>query len=393
MDLRESLRAAAVRRENLHLRRHRHEQNGRDGSIADIDGRPLLNFSSNDYLGFAQHPAVCAAFRDAAMEFGVGSAGSALVSGYFRPHRELEARAAALFGYEAALYTGSGYLANLAVLTTLLDRNALCVQDKRNHACLLDGARFSGAQLKRYPHGDLAAAETALAGAPQALRLLVSDGVFSMDGDTADLPALAQIAQRRDATLMIDDAHGVGVLGASGLGSLQAAGLDAGAVPILVIPAGKALGGQGALVLSNRDIIDHLVETARPYLFSTAPAPAMAAALSQSLRLLAEQPQHHAALQANIAHFRQRSAEAGLPLQDSGSAIQILLAGGNAQALRWSATLQARGFWIGAIRPPTVPQGKARLRITLTALHTRAQLDALCAALQGLTEQTDAPAH
>lgn len=392
MDLQAALRAAADRRESRHLRRQRHEQDGRDGGTARIDGRALLNFSSNDYLGFAQHPEVTAAFRDAAAEFGVGSAGSALVSGYFRTHRELEARAAALFGYEAALYVGSGYLANLAVLTALLDRNALCVQDKRNHACLLDGGRFSGAQLKRYPHGDLAAAEAALTGAPQALRLLVSDGVFSMDGASADLAALAQIARRRDATLMIDDAHGVGVLGETGLGSLQAAGLDARAVPILVIPAGKALGGQGALVLSNRDVIDHLVETARPYLFSTAPAPAMAAALSQSLHLLAEQPQHHAALQANIAHFRQRSAEAGLPLQDSGTAIQILLAGGNAQALRWSAALQSRGFWIGAIRPPTVPQGKARLRITLTALHTAEHIDHLVETLQGVLAEHHDPA-
>ena len=393
MALREELRAGADRRDSRQLRRQRRVQLARDGAYAQVDGQRLLNFSSNDYLGFAQHPEVIAAFRAGAEAHGVGSAGSALVSGHFRPHHELEQAAAALFGYEAALYAGSGYLANLALLTSLLDHSALCVQDKRNHACLLDGARFSGAQLKRYPHADLPAAEAALAGALPARRLLVSDGVFSMDGDAADLAGLAGIAQRQHATLVIDDAHGVGVLGATGLGSLQAAGLDARAVPILVVPAGKALGGQGALVLSNRDVIGHLVETARPYLFSTAPAPAMAAALLKSLQLLAEHPAHHARLQANIAHFRQRAAEARLPLQDSNTAIQALLAGSNAQALRWSAELQARGFWISAIRPPTVPQGKARLRITLTALHTREHLDALCDALQALPDAGDALAH
>lgn len=393
MDLRERLRAEARQRHAAGLCRVRRVQDSRHGASAVCDGVTLANFCSNDYLGFAQHPAVVAAFRAAAAEYGVGSAGSALVSGHFSAHRALEEQAAALFGYEAALYAGSGYLANQGTLTALLDARALCVQDKRNHACLIDGARFSGAALKRYPHADLAAAEAALAGAPQDVRLLVSDGVFSMDGDVADAAGLARIAARHGATLLLDDAHGVGVLGATGLGSLQAAGLNAEDVPILVLPAGKALGGQGALILSNRDVIAHLVDTARPYLFSTAPAPAMAAALSQSLRLLEAEPAHHATLQANIRHFTALAAQAGLPLLPSNTAIQPLLAGGNERALRWSEALHARGFWIGAIRPPTVPRGAARLRITLTALHTPAQLEALVETVHGLVEDDDGPAH
>src|SRR5574343_1614198 len=393
MDLRERLRAEARQRHAAGLGRVRRVQDSRHGASAVCGGVTLANFCSNDYLGFAQHPAVVAAFRAAAAEYGVGSAGSALVSGYFSAHRALEEQAAALFGFNSALYAGSGYLANLGVLTALLDGGALCVQDKRNHACLIDGARFSGAVLKRYPHADLTGAERALADTAQALRMLVSDGVFSMDGDAADIAGLAQIAARHGATLMLDDAHGVGVLGATGLGSLQAAGLGAGDVPILVVPAGKALGGQGALILSNRDVIAHLVDTARPYLFSTAPAPAMAAALSQSLRLLDAEPAHHATLQANIRHFTALAAQAGLPLLPSNTAIQPLLAGGNERALRWSEALRAHGFWIGAIRPPTVPAGSARLRITLTALHTPAQIEALVEALQAVIKDDDDAAH
>ena len=393
MDLRERLRAEARQRHAAGLGRMRRVQDARHGAAAVCDGVTLVNFCSNDYLGFAQHPAVVAAFRRTAAEYGVGSAGSALVSGCFSAHRALEEQAAALFGYEAALYAGSGYLANLGTLTALLDARALCVQDKRNHACLIDGARFSGAALKRYPHADLNAAETVLAEATQDVRLLVSDGVFSMDGDVADAAGLARIGARHGTTLMLDDAHGMGVLGATGLGSLQAAGLGATDVPILVIPAGKALGGQGALILSNRDVIAHLVDTARPYLFSTAPAPAMAAALSQSLRLLEREPEHHAALQTNIRQFTALAAQAELPVLPSQTAIQPLLAGGNERAMGWSETLRARGFWVGAIRPPTVPPGTARLRITLTALHTPAQIEALVETLHALLKDGDGPAH
>ena len=392
MSLRDALRADAKRRESQHLRRLRRVHGARDGVNALVDGQHLLTFCSNDYLGFAQHPKIIAAFRNAVSEYGVGSAGSALVSGYFESHHTLERQAAALFGYEACLYAGSGYLANIAVLQTLLDEKSVCVQDKLNHACLLDGARFSGAKLKRFTHGDTAAAEKLCADADSERLLLASDGVFSMDGDGADLPALSRIAQKHGATLMIDDAHGVGVLGETGLGSLQASGLSAEDIPILIVPAGKALGGQGALILSNHDIISHLVETARPYLFSTAPAPAMAAALSESLHLLQTEPEHHATLQANIAQFTRLANEAGLPILPSQTAIQPLMAGSNARALLLAERLREHGFWLSAIRPPTVPQGKARLRITLTALHQPEHIERLVETLQRVLADDHDPA-
>lgn len=393
MSLRDELRADAAVREAAHLRRQRSVHGTRAGVYAVVDGRRLLNFSSNDYLGFAQHPEVIAAFGKAAADYGVGSAGSALVSGYFSTHQALERQAAETFGYDACLYVSSGYLANIGILQTLLGGQSACVQDKLNHACLLDGARFSGATLKRYAHADTDAAENLCrAAAGSSRRLLVSDGVFSMDGDAADLPALSRIACRHDATLMVDDAHGVGVLGATGLGSLQAADLKATDVPILVVPAGKALGGQGALILSNPDVIRHLVETARPYLFSTAPAPAMAAALSESLRLLRTTPEHHARLSANITRFTRLAGEAGLPLLPSRSAIQPLLAGSNTRALRLAELLREQGFWLSAIRPPSVPQGKARLRITLTALHTAGQIGHLVETLQRVLAEHHDPA-
>lgn len=377
MTLHDALRADAIRREAQHLRRQRRVQITRDGAYAHVDGHRLLNFASNDYLGFAQHPAVIATYCNSASRYGIGSAGSALVSGYFESHRLLERQAAQMFGYQAALYVGSGYLANIGVLQTLLDANSICVQDKLNHACLIDGALFSGATLQRFPHGDMSAAAQRCASANTERLFLVSDGVFSMDGDQASLTDLSTIAQHHQATLMIDDAHGVGVIGDSGLGSLQAFGLGADEVPILIVPAGKALGGQGALILSSWEIINHLLETARPYVFSTAPAPAMAAAISASLALLQNEPEHHAALQTNIHQFISLAEQASLPILPSQTAIQPLMIGDNARVVLLAERCRQQGFWLSAIRPPTVPAGKARLRITLTALHTTEHIERL----------------
>ena len=393
MSLLDALIANAKEREAQYLRRFRRVHEQRDGIWASLNRQRVLNFSSNDYLGFAQHPEMISAFKKAADQYGIGSAGSALVSGYFSAHQALEQQAAEIFGYEACLYVGSGYLANIGVLQTLLDAQSVCVQDKLNHACLIDGARFSGCTLKRYPHQDLAHAEKLCADAQSENIFLVSDGVFSMDGDAADLTALTRIATRSNATLMIDDAHGVGVLGANGLGSVQANQLTAEQVSILTIPAGKALGGQGALILSKQIIIQHLIETARSYLFSTAPAPAMAAALSHALMCLQTQPEHHARLQENIAHFTQLANAAGLPVLPSQSAIQPLMVGSNERALWLAEYMLQKGFWISAIRPPTVPIGRARLRITLTALHDTAQITALVNALHDALELNNEFTH
>ena len=393
MSLIESLAADALKRDATHLRRIRRIHAERDGAWAVVNGQRLLNFSSNDYLGFAQHQDVIKAFKNGAEQFGVGSAGSALVSGYFSAHLELEQQAAELFGYEACLYVSSGYLANIGVLQTLLDAQSVCVQDKLNHACLIDGARFSGCSLKRFAQQDLGAAEKFCIQAQSDNIFLVSDGVFSMDGDAAKLSTLASIATHSKATLMIDDAHGVGVLGETGLGSLQASQLSSEHVPILIIPAGKALGGQGALILSKQIIIQHLVETARPYLFSTALAPAMALALAQALRCLQFQPEHHARLQANIKLFTRLASEAKLPILPSHSAIQPLMVGSNERALWLAEQMRQKGFWLSAIRPPTVPLGKARLRITLTALHQAEHISALIESLHQLIGQANDLAH
>jgi 8-amino-7-oxononanoate synthase len=393
MSLLDALIANAKQREAQFLRRARRIHEQRDGPWAVLNEQRVLNFSSNDYLGFAQHTDIISAFKKGAEQYGVGSAGSALVSGYFSPHRILEEQAAELFGYEACLYVGSGYLANIGVLQTLLDAQSVCVQDKLNHACLIDGARFSGCTLKRFAHQDLSSAENFCSQAQSNNIFLVSDGVFSMDGDVAALSALASIAKHSNATLMIDDAHGVGVLGDKGLGSVHANKLNAQQVPILIVPAGKALGGQGALILSKQIIIQHLVETARPYLFSTAPAPAMAAALSQSLHCLQQQPEHHARLQTNIQHFTTLAVAADLPILPSHSTIQPLMVGSNERALWLSEQMMQKGFWLSAIRPPTVPAGKARLRITLTALHEAEHISALVTALQSALQQSNDLTH
>ena len=393
MSLLDKIRASNALLDAEHLRRNRIEHSVRDGVFAHIGGQRLLNFSSNDYLGFAQHPKIIAALQKGAQQYGVGSAGSALVSGYFSAHRELEQQAAELFGYEACLYVGSGYLANIGILQTLLDEKSLCLQDKLNHACLLDGARFSGCMLKRFAHQDIDHAERVCAEHSSEVIFIVSDGVFSMDGDAADLNALASLAKKYSATLMIDDAHGVGVLGETGLGSLQASKLNAADLPILVIPAGKALGGQGALILASKDIIQYLVESARAYVFSTAPAPAMAVALSEALHCLTNEPEHHNGLLKNIHHFKTLAKQAQLPVLPSQSAIQPFLIGSNKRTLHIAETLRQQGFWLSAIRPPSVPQGKARLRITLTALHEAEHIERLVEVLFNALKNNDAAAY
>lgn len=383
--MRESLlqRVGAARetRDTQHLRRPRSLVQAREGLRLSVEGRTLLNFCSNDYLGLSQHLDVVAALQESAAWHGVGSTASPLVCGYSAPHADFEKAMAEWMGYPSALLFGSGYQANLAVLQSLLREGDLCVQDKLDHACLIDGARLSGATLKRYPHGDMEAALRQLQSQSDGAALLATDGVFSMDGDIAPLRELALICRSQNASLMVDDAHGIGVLGGDGRGSLSQCKLGARDVPLLLLPLGKAFGGQGAVLLGDTALVEHIAETARPYLFSTAPAPAMAAAMQASLRLIQSEPWRRAKLWSLIMRFRRGALRLGLPLKDSTTPIQPLIIGDNQRALQAMQALREQGFWVSAIRPPTVPEGQARLRITLTAAHGEADIDALLDAL------------
>jgi 8-amino-7-oxononanoate synthase len=385
--LAERIAQARAERAAAAATRTRREVEAREGAQVLVDGRQLTSFCGNDYLGLSQHLDVVAALQEAAAWHGVGSTGSALVSGHHGEHAAFEREMAQWLGYERGLLFGSGYLANLAVMQSLLGEGDTCVQDKLNHACLIDGARLAGCDLKRYPHGDVEAALRQLMSRREGAALLATDGVFSMDGDQAPLADLALVARTQDAMLYVDDAHGIGVLGPEGRGSLAVAGLGAREVPLLLVPLGKAFGGQGAMLLGSDDVIGHIAETARPYLFSTAPAPAMASAMRASLQLIRTQSWRRAKLASLVARFRRGASALGLPLQESFTPIQPIVLGENARALAVSKSLEAHGYLVTAIRPPTVPEHQARLRITFSVDHREQDVDGL---LQALAEAVKA---
>ena len=373
--------AARAERQATATQRPRRVIEARDGVKVAVEGKVLVNFCGNDYLGLSQHLDVVTALQAEAAYTGVGSGASALLSGHYSQHAALEREAAEWMGYPRALYLGSGYLGNLAVLQALLGPGDLCVQDKLDHACLIDGARLAGCELKRYPHRDAEAAMRQLMSERKGAAMLATDGVFSMDGDLAPLRDLAVLARSQDALLYVDDAHGAGVIGPDGRGSVAQANLGHAEVPLLLVPMGKAFGGQGALLFGSDAMVGHIAESARPYLFSTAPPAAMAAAMRAALRLVRAEPWRRAKLASLVMRFRRNALRAGLPLLESYTPIQPIRIGDNKRALAASAALQERGFLVGAIRPPTVPQGEARLRVTLSALHGEKDVDALVGAL------------
>lgn len=354
------------------------------GPRVRIEGRELLAFCSNDYLGLAQHSRLIEALKQAADACGVGSTAAHLVVGHHREHAALEEALADWTGRERALLFSTGYAANLGALQALLGADDLCVQDKLNHTCLLDGARLAGCTLKRYPHVDIAGAARQLATAPQAAALIASDGVFSMDGDLAPLAALAALCAREGATLMIDDAHGLGVLGPQGAGSVAAAGLGQTDVPVLMATLGKALGCAGAFVAGPAALIEGLTQFARSYVYSTALPPALAAAARVAVALARRSDDRREHLAALITRLRTGAAQLGLPLAASTTPIQPLLLGDSAVAMQAAAALEARGLLVTAIRPPTVPAATARLRITLSAAHSAADVDRLLDALDAI---------
>ncbi|MFZ5580937.1 MAG: 8-amino-7-oxononanoate synthase [Pseudomonadota bacterium] len=378
------LRQRLAERHAANLYRHPRIAEGPSAPHRVVDGREVLSFCSNDYLGLANHPEVIAAFKRGADEYGVGSGAAHLVNGHTRAHQALEDELAAFTGRERALLFSTGYMANLGVIGALAGRGDTVFEDRLNHASLLDGGMLSGARFKRYPHGDAQALARLLAEIGGAGKLIVTDGVFSMDGNLAPLPELAALARQHDAWLMVDDAHGIGVLGETGRGTVEHFGLNTDDVPILMGTLGKGLGTAGAFVAGNADLIEWLIQAARPYIYTTAMPAALAEATRTSLRLIEEEPWRRELLRKRIAQFRHGTEQLGLRLMPSSSPIQPILIGAANDALSLSTNLFEAGLHVTAIRPPTVPPGTARLRVTLSAAHSEDDIGRLLDGLHTL---------
>ena len=364
------------------LRRRRLLRGADTTGATTLDGVPQVVLCDNDYLGLARDPRLAEAMRAAARRHGAGAAASPLVTGYTDAHRELEETLAAFTGRERALVFAAGYLANLGAVQALAGRGDVIVEDRRNHASLIDAARASRARCCRYRHADAGhAAELMRA---RGARLVLTDGVFSMDGDEAPVAELARAAAAAGALLLCDDAHGLGVLGAHGGGLLEEAGLGVAEAPLLIGTLGKAFGAQGGFAAGPAELLEELLQRARTYTYCTALAPPLAAAAAAGVRLARDEPERRARLRRNIDHFRRGAAERGVALLPSRSAIQPLVLGAPEAALAAAAALARRGIAVRAIRPPTVPAGTARLRIALSARHRRAELDCLLDALAAL---------
>jgi 8-amino-7-oxononanoate synthase len=399
--LHERVAAARAQRAAQARTRVRRSVTRRDGVRLEVDGHWLTGFCSNDYLGLAQQFQVVNALQDSAARDGAGGVASHLVCGHHAMHDALEKELADWLGMPRALLFGSGFMANLAVVQAFLGDEDVCVQDRLNHASLIDAARMAGCKLRRYPHADPEGALRQLRSVPDTGAMLATDGVFSMDGDVAPVRELAVIARVQNAMLYVDDAHGVGVLGPDGRGTVAAARLDANAVPLQLVTLGKALGSYGAAVVGDADFIAHLEETARPYIYTTALPPAQAAASLAAVKLARREQWRREKLVAAIGRFRNGAAARGFELLASHTPIQALMCGDEAHALAFADALEAQGFWVSAIRPPTVPEGKSRLRITLSALHTPQDIDALLDAIawardavgQGFGASADATAQ
>lgn len=381
-DLHERLHDQRKLREAQSRVRARRAIGRRDGVRLEVGGQWLTGFCSNDYLGLSQQFEVVAALQDAASREGVGAGASHLVCGHHALHEALEREMADWLGYPRALLFDSGFSANLAVQQALLsEENDVCVQDRFNHASLLDASRLAGCRLRRYPHLDSEGAMRQLKHAPEGAAMLVTDGVFSMDGDIAPLRSLSLVARMQQALFYVDDAHGVGVVGSDGRGCVADAGLGVNEVPLQLATLSKALGSQGAVVLGEDALIQHLAETARPYIYTTALPPAQAAASLAAVKLARRDHWRRQKLSELIGQFREGARRHGLELMPSDTPIQPLLCGDEGTLAALTALLEASGFLISAIRPPSVPEGKARLRITLSALHSPEQVKALIDAI------------
>jgi len=352
-------------------------------SHIEVDGKSYLAFCSNDYLGLANHPQLISALQQGAQQWGVGAGAAHLVSGHFEPHHLLEQQLATFVGKPAALLFSTGYMANLGVVQALVGKGDTVFADKLNHASLNDAMLLSRAVVKRYRHGDMAQLEKLLSETDKGRKLIITDAVFSMDGDLAPLREMLALCEQYDAWLYVDDAHGFGVLGEQGRGSLSHFDIASERI-IYMATLGKAAGVSGAFVAAEQVVIDTLVNHANSYVYTTASTAALSVALSSSLQLITQGDELRAHLRRLIEQLRSGLKDLPWSLMPSDTAIQPLLIGDNQRALELSAALRERGIWVAAIRPPTVPQGTARLRITLSAAHTEGDVERLIEALHEL---------
>ncbi|RKZ45078.1 MAG: 8-amino-7-oxononanoate synthase [Candidatus Parabeggiatoa sp. nov. 3] len=375
------LQSLIQQRQEADLYRTRRQHTGPQTPTLQIDGQPYLAFCSNDYLGLASDSRLKRALQDSVEHYAVGSGASHLITGHTKAHHDLENTLAVFTQRESALLFSTGYMANLGVITALVGRRDAIFLDKLNHASLVDAAILSRAQLHRYPHNKLSTLARLLAKSTAAHKLIVTDGVFSMDGDIAPLPDLVELAKTHQAWLMVDDAHGLGVLGNTGGGTLEHYGLTAQDVPVLMGTLGKAFGVFGAFVAGSALLIEALIQSARSYIYTTALPPAIAETVQTSLMLAKTDSWRRQRLQELIRYFRNAAAQHHIPLMDTFTPIQPIILGESQKALAVSAALYKQGILVTAIRPPTVPQGSARLRITISALHEENQIDRLIKAL------------
>ncbi len=359
-------------RDSGHYRRLRLVETAQ-GPEVTLDGEPVVLLCSNNYLGLADHSAVRCAASDAAMKWGAGAGASRLISGTMPPHRELEARLAEFKGTDSALLFGSGYLANTGAIATLVGRDEVIFSDELNHASVIDGCRLARAETFVYRHGDVEHLRWGMRRAGERAALIVTDGVFSMDGDIAPLPELAELAKRNRCRLLVDEAHGTGCIGPGGRGAVAEAGLT-DEVDVIVGTLGKALGAYGAYVCGSAQLTEYLLNTARPFIFSTALPPAVVAGASAALEVLVERPKRVEKLAANAEALREALSAEGLDVGDSRTQILPVMVGGAKRAMALSDAALERGVFAQAIRPPTVPEGTSRLRLTAIATHKVGEL-------------------
>ncbi len=378
----QALHSELQRRRQQQLYRSRVVLETPQGAEVVIDGRHYLSFCSNDYLGLAADDRVRRALCEAAQEYGVGSGASHLITGHSENHHALEEELAAFVGRERALLFSTGYMANLAIATALAGRSDALFEDRLNHASLIDAALLSRARLHRYAHADPRALATLMDASSARRKLVLTDGVFSMDGDIAPLPELARSADARNGWLVVDDAHGLGVLGATGRGSLEHHDLSARRVPVLMGTLGKGLGTFGAFVAGSESLIETLIQQARPYVYTTALPPAIAAATRLTLRLAEDECWRREKVHWLVEQFRRGALQLGLRLPSAVTPIQPVVLGATDTTLQVAMSLRQRGIYVSPIRPPTVPAGSSRLRFTFTADHQESHVERLLDVLE-----------